>query len=77
MSEEGRAVTRAQFEENLAGKRTDPDFRDDVTPLLRPGFSWDFDSAMEAVSRTLVVRLPGDPWRGSEDAEAMQSARKT
>jgi predicted nucleotidyltransferase component of viral defense system len=77
MSEEGRAVTRAQFEENLAGKRTDPDFRDDVAPLLRPGFYWDFDSAMEAVLQSLVARLPGDPWRGSEDVEAMQSTRKT
>ena len=37
-AEEGRAVTRAQFEENLAGKRTDPDFRDDVGPTPSPGF---------------------------------------
>jgi len=43
LAEEGRPVTRAQFEENLAGKRTDPDFRDDVGPappaLVSPGTS--------------------------------------
>ena len=37
MREEGRTVTQAQFEANLAQKRTQPDFRDDVEPLLRPG----------------------------------------
>jgi predicted nucleotidyltransferase component of viral defense system len=74
MAEEGRTVTRAQYEENLAGKRAAPDFRDDVTPLLRPGFSWDFEAAMESVLRTLVARLSGDPWRGSEDAAATPSA---
>jgi predicted nucleotidyltransferase component of viral defense system len=69
MSEQGRAVTRAQFEENLAGKRAEPDFRDDVAPLLRPGFSWDFDAAMDGVLQSLVARLPGDPWRGESPAE--------
>jgi len=64
MKEDGRSVTRAQFEENLAGKRDQPDFRDDVGPLLRPGLSWDFDRAMDAVLKNLVARLPGDPWKG-------------
>lgn len=64
MAEEGRAVTRAQFEENLAGKRARPDFRDDVQPLLRPGFAWDIDVAMDTVLETLVALLPGDPWKG-------------
>ena len=58
--------TRAQFEENLARKRDQPDFRDDVGPLLRPGLSWDFDRAMDAVLDNLVARLPGDPWKGEE-----------
>ncbi len=64
MTEDGRSVTRAQFEENLAGKRNQPDFRDDVGPLLRPGFSWNFDRALDAVLENLVARLPGDPWKG-------------
>ena len=67
MSEEGRSITRAQFEENLAAKRAQPDFRDDVQPVLRPGYSWDIDIAMDTVLERLISRLPGDPWRGTTD----------
>jgi predicted nucleotidyltransferase component of viral defense system len=66
MREEGRTVTRAQFEANLAQKRMQPDFRDDVGPLLRPGFHWDFEAAMDAVLESLVASLPGDPWKGAD-----------
>ncbi|MBT3297034.1 MAG: hypothetical protein HN383_17335 [Verrucomicrobia bacterium] len=52
---------RTQFEENLAGKRKQPDFRDDIGTLLRSGLSWDFDEAMDAVLADLVARLPGEP----------------
>jgi predicted nucleotidyltransferase component of viral defense system len=69
MAEEGRSVTRAQFEENLAGKRKQPDFRDDVVPLIRPGFSWDFEAAMDTVLEKLVALLPGDPWKGEKADE--------
>ena len=64
LAEEGRTVTRAQFEENLAWKRAQPDFRNDVRPLLRRGFSWDFDVAMDTVIESVVAQLPGDPWKG-------------
>ena len=77
MAEGGHSVTRAQFEENLASKRADPDFRDDVTPLLRPGFSWDFDTAMDGILGSLVARLPGDPWKGESAADQKNAvARK-
>jgi len=66
MREEDRTVTRAQFEANLAQKRMQPDFRDDVGPLLRPGFHWDFEAAMDAVLESLVASLPGDPWKGAD-----------
>ena len=66
MAEDGRTVTRAQFEANLAQKRKQPDFRDDVGPILRPGFSWDFDAGMDAVLEGIVARLPGDPWKGED-----------
>lgn len=69
LAEEGRTVTRAQFEENLVGKRARPDFRDDVKPLLRPGFSWDFDVAMDTILERLVAQLPGDPWKGEGQPE--------
>jgi predicted nucleotidyltransferase component of viral defense system len=77
LSEEGRTVTRAQFEENLAGKRIDPDFRDDVGPLLRPGFSWDFEVALDAVLRQLVAQLAGEPWKGARDENARARVKDT
>lgn len=64
MAEDGHRVSRAQFEENLAKKRQQPEFRDDVRPLLRPGLSWDCHTAMDAVLESLVSRLPGEPWKG-------------
>ncbi|NOY90244.1 MAG: nucleotidyl transferase AbiEii/AbiGii toxin family protein [Deltaproteobacteria bacterium] len=66
MAEEGHAITRAQFEANLTAKRRQPDFRDDMRPILRPGFKWDFDTAMDAVLANLVAQLPGEPWKGEE-----------
>lgn len=67
MTEDGRTVTRAQFEANLAAKRKQPDFRDDMGPILRPGFSWEFETAMNVVLSKLVARLPGEPWKGEDD----------
>ena len=67
MTEDGRTVTRAQFEANLAAKRKQPDFRDDMGPILRPGFSWEFETAMDVVLSKLVARLPGEPWKGEDD----------
>jgi predicted nucleotidyltransferase component of viral defense system len=63
MRESGVRVTRAVFEENLAGKLIDPIFRADMTPLLRPGVSWDIARAGETVMKELIARLPGDPRR--------------
>jgi predicted nucleotidyltransferase component of viral defense system len=67
MAEDGRTLTRAQFEANLAAKRKQPDFRDDMGPILRPGFSWEFETAMNVVLSKLVARLPGEPWKGEDD----------
>jgi predicted nucleotidyltransferase component of viral defense system len=61
----GHSVTRAQFEENLHGKRKLHGFREDMRPLLRPGLSWDLDTAMNTVLERFVALLPGDPWKGS------------
>ena len=65
MTEGGHSATRAQFEENLEGKRRLPDFREDMGPLLRPRLAWDVDVAMNTVLERIVAFLPGDPWKGS------------
>jgi len=64
MAEGGHAASRAQFEANLEAKAGDRGFRGDTLPLLRSGVTWDFDLAMDLVRRTLIDRLPGEPWRG-------------
>ena len=64
MAEGGHSATRAQFEENLEGKRGLPDFREDMGPLVRPGLLWDVDIAMNTVLERIIAFLPGDPWKG-------------
>ncbi len=64
MAAEGRPITRAEFEANLAAKHVNADFRRDTSILLRTGVPWAFDEAMAAVLDRLVALLPGDPWRG-------------
>jgi predicted nucleotidyltransferase component of viral defense system len=57
-------VSRAEFEENLEAKTADPRFLDDIAPLLSPRCRWDPVDATRYVREELLVRLPGDPWRG-------------
>jgi predicted nucleotidyltransferase component of viral defense system len=65
MEHDGHAITRALFEQNLAEKMGDPDFLADISPLLSADHTW--DPAVEAplVSRRLIERLPGEPWKGN------------
>jgi len=65
MNEDGHAVSRAQFEANLDNKARDPSFRGDLSPLLRPAYTYDFDKSMALVLKRLIRRLPGDPWKGN------------
>ncbi|MFH1463125.1 MAG: nucleotidyl transferase AbiEii/AbiGii toxin family protein [Pseudomonadota bacterium] len=65
VSAEGHPVSRAEFEENLAGKAADERFLHDVEPLLATGIAWSPQEAIEVVSRELIARLPGETWRRS------------
>lgn len=58
------AISRAEFEANMAGKLASPDFRNDVTPLLRDPSGYDVDVASQLVQDRLIARLPGEPWKG-------------
>lgn len=60
----GHRVSRAEFEANLAAKLSDPRFLEDVAPLLAPGSPWDIEDAARYARAELLVRLPGDAWRG-------------
>jgi predicted nucleotidyltransferase component of viral defense system len=65
MLEGGARITRAMFEQNLVGKKSDPMFTADMSPLLAIGKSWSFDAAFERVWCELVSLLPGDSWKGA------------
>ena len=67
MAAGGHTVSRAQFEANLHQKSGEDDFRGDILPLVRPGLAWDFDHALRLVLTRLIVKLPGDPWRGEDE----------
>jgi predicted nucleotidyltransferase component of viral defense system len=64
MNRGGHHVTRALFEENLAGKGGLPAFSDDVPRLLSPGVTFDVAVAIDRVRRELIALLPGEPWKG-------------
>jgi predicted nucleotidyltransferase component of viral defense system len=64
MEHGGHAVSRAEFEENLATKLQDRRFADDIGPLLAYGHKWELDAMARRVSDTLISRLPGEPWQG-------------
>jgi predicted nucleotidyltransferase component of viral defense system len=57
-------VSRAEFEANLHKKSRDPSFIGDVQPLLAPDHHWAPEADFVTVSRDLVARIPGAPWRG-------------
>ena len=54
-------ITRARFEENMAGKLRDPNFAADVRALLGTGVGHEPARAWERVSAHLVSRLPERP----------------
>ncbi|MEN9591661.1 MAG: hypothetical protein RJA21_113 [Gemmatimonadota bacterium] len=64
MRKGGQQITRAIFEENLAGKIHLPAFTDDIHVLLPPGATFDIVEGAKKVKRELIARLPGDPWKG-------------
>ncbi len=63
MKNEGKRITRALFERNLAAKLNTPQFSANIGPLLASGYKWDKDHAAEIVSARLLARLPGDAWK--------------
>lgn len=66
LGQEGLAVSRAEFEENLEGKFQNRAFLEDIGPLLPTGVSYDVAQAGALVGQKLVAILPGEPWRGAE-----------
>ncbi len=64
MADGGHSVTRANFEQNLHLKQSDPAFTADIGPLLSAEAAWDREQAADTIMRELIARLPGAPWSG-------------
>jgi hypothetical protein len=58
----GERVSRAELEENLAGKCNDPAFGADVRPLRKPGTRFARERALDRVLGRRVPLVPGEPW---------------
>lgn len=65
MKHKNLAVTRSQFEANLAEKLESKNFLQDIIPLLAPGSS-EFNAlkAGERFKNKFLSQLPGKPWKG-------------
>lgn len=59
---EEKQISRAEFEKNLAEKRTDPAFGGDIRPLLVHGHIFDSEAAFQTLEG-LIAHLPGEPWK--------------
>ena len=54
---EGVIITRKFFEENMAFKKLNVDFRTDMNVLLPHNISWDFDEAFNFVQENIIEKL--------------------
>lgn len=54
---QGVSISRKEFEENLSNKMNDPNFRNDITPLIRPGINWNMDDAYQLVIQNIIEKL--------------------
>ncbi len=73
LDHEGLSLSRAEFEENLEAKCSDPRFQGDIAPLLAPSCAWNAGDAQHYVRKEFLSRLPGDPWKGGSE----ESRKKT
>jgi len=64
MDHDGAAVSRAEFEANLAAKLASAVFLEDLRLLISPEVDYDPAKAVEKVKDELITRLPGEPWKG-------------
>jgi len=58
IAEQNLTIRRADIESALALKMKHPGFRDDITPLLRAGVTYDIDEACQRVQGELIASLP-------------------
>lgn len=69
MGSSGAKATRAEYEKNLALKRVDPVFNNDIFELLAENQreKYNHEGALEMVQERFIKLIPGEPWKGSKD----------
>lgn len=69
MNSSNISISRAEYEMNMFDKKNDPVFRDDIFTLLssEEREKYKFDQAYNVLLSEFVSKLPGDPWKGSEN----------
>lgn len=71
MKHGGVKVSRAEFEEAIHKKRSDPAYRKDIAPLLSVEMAeFDVDQAFDDLLDRLVSKIPGEPWRKPDSKKA-------
>jgi len=63
MEHEGNKVSRAEFEENLIEKLKDPNFVEDIKPLLVADAGHNLHKAADFFMNELAPLIPGEPWQ--------------
>ena len=62
----GHKVSRAEFQKAMFEKRIDPDFTNDISPLLSfNGEIFNSEKAFDEINKHLIQLLPGEAWRRS------------
>jgi len=62
MAFDNKKLSRAEYEENICLKLEDPNFINDISPLLRTNSKWNAKSAFTTVYHSLISKLPGSSW---------------
>jgi predicted nucleotidyltransferase component of viral defense system len=74
---EGRPITRAKAEERML-KKLNQSLIEDIAPLLPAGVNYSELDAMAAFGKVwgeLITRIPGDPWKSTNDViDALRKA---
>jgi hypothetical protein len=63
VEQEGHKVSRAEFEQNLSVKLSDPRFIADIGPLVVADSGFDLPRAADFVLKRLASLIPGEAWQ--------------
>jgi len=63
MEKENQIITKAEFQINMAQKRQDEVFFNDIAPLLKAGYEYSYEEAHDLVETSLIHRLSGESWK--------------